>query len=253
MLLLLLSNISEAKDSVIDNKQLMLELEEVKLNCKEFRPNLITKFIWREGPTRSLLYQKCLDQTEDDQKFNKYADLLIKGSNISDLSKEVQDVKTRLTFFTLANSLKVYLTNEPTSDVKIEIIRNSVKEFKKHYKLMRSKLNDEINYLKEKETSKKIRAKELLDIVVSSEDELDKNIEQTLKFIDFVLKDHNAYVVMHDKFFPKIYIEPVFFYKEKLTVSECEFLRLNLEEDWWNVKKKLKISCVNKEVVNVKE
>lgn len=229
-------------------KDLQIELEQAKLNCNEFRPNLITKFVWREGTTRSLLYKKCLDQTSDDENYNKYNELNSKSSNIEELSSNVVGIKTRLTFFTLANSLKMLLADSKTNQATLEVAKKTITQFKEHYSNMRVSLDKEINQLASSETQKTARAKELINIIVTSEDELDKNIEKTLKYIDFILKDHNNYVVMHNKFFPKMYLNPEAFLRSSLTKEECEFLNLNFEEDWPKVKNKLKISCVNKKI-----
>ncbi len=228
-----------------------VELEEVKINCEEFKPNLITKFVWREGPTRELLYKKCLDQTADDKLFNKYNDLLIKSENINLLANDIKDVKTRLTFFTLANSLKMYLTNGETEALKLEMIKSAVNSFKEKYGILRDKLDKEIKVVnKNTNNLKKKRNKELVNIIVSSEEELDQKIVETIKYLDFILEDHHAYVEKHNKFFPEIYIEPDKFYKQKLTNKECAFLKLNFEQDWSILKNKLKISCVNESEKN---
>ncbi len=239
-------NIGFAQTKIEIPKELQIELEQAKLNCNEFRPNLITKFVWREGSTRSLLYKKCLDQTSDDENYNKYNELGNKNGNIEELSSNVVGIKTRLTFFTLANSIKMLLSDTKTNPATLEVAKKTITQFKEHYKSMRVGLDKEINQLASSDNQKTARAKELINIIVSSEDELDKNIEKTLKYIDFILKDHNNYVLMHNKFFPKIYLEPEVFLKSKISKEECEFLSLNFEEDWSKVKNKLRISCVNK-------
>ena len=242
---LLWVNLSFAQTKINIPKDLEIELEQAKLNCNEFRPNLITKFVWREGKTRSLLYKKCLDQISDDENYNKFNELNYKNGKIEELSSNVDGIKTRLTFFTLANSMRMLLSEDKTNEATLEIAKKTIAQFKDHYKKMKVGLDKEINNLANSSNQKTERAKELIDIIVTSEEELDKNIDKTLKYIDFILKDYNNYVLMHDKFFPKIYLEPEYFFKSKVSKEECEFLKLNFEEDWLNVKNKLKISCVN--------
>lgn len=239
-------NISFAQTNISIPKDLQIELEQAKLDCNEFRPNLITKFVWREGATRSLLYKKCLDQTSDDANYNKFNELNTKTGNIQELSTNVAGIKTRLTFFTLANSIKMLLSDSKTNPATLELAKTTINQFKDHYKNMRLGLDKEINQLANSDTQKTARAKELINIIVTSEDELDKNIEKTLKYIDFILKDHNSYVAMHNKFFPKIYLNPETFVRSNMTKEECEFLNLNFEEDWGKVKSKLKITCFAK-------
>ncbi len=246
------ANTSFAQEKIEIPKDLQIELEQAKLDCNEFRPNLITKFVWREGSTRSLLYKKCLDQTSDDENYNKFNELGSKGTNIEELSTNVAGIKTRLTFFTLANSIKMLLADSKTNPATLEIAQKTITQFKDHYKSMRLGLDKEINQLANSKTQNTARAKELINIIVTSEDELDKNIEKTLNYIDFILKDHNNYVLMHNKFFPKIYLNPEAFLRSKLSTQECEFLSLNFEDDWIKVKNKLKISCINKVKVEVK-
>ncbi len=248
ILLLLLIGINSVKAETLAD--IAVELEDVKINCEEFRPNLVTKFIWREGSTRELLYKKCLDQTEDDKLFNKYNDLLIKSDNINLLSNDIKDIKTRLTFFTLANSLKMYLTNGSTDNMKLEMIKSAVNSFKEKYGILRETLDKEIKVVNKNTNLKKKRNKELVNIIVSSEEELDKKIEETIKYLDFILEDHHAYVEMHNKFFPEIYINPNKFYKKNFTNKECSFLNLNFEQDWNLLKNKLNIKCVNERVKN---
>lgn len=223
-----------------------LVLEEVKLNCLSFKPNLITKFLWKEGPTRELLYKKCLDQNLDDEAFAKYSETMINDNNIGDLSKDLDKSQTRLTIYTLTEALKNYLEDPETSDDKLVFIKNAVEGFKAHYKDKKTMLDVEIKSMKKKENHQNKRTMELLTIIVENEAELDQSIESTLKYMDFILKDRHAYISAHNKFLPKIYIHPEIFKKASLSSYECEFLELNFNGDWKKTKEVLGLTCGKK-------
>ncbi len=228
----------------INFSPLEIVLEEVKFNCSEFKPNLITKFLWREGPTRELLYKKCLDQSSDDVAFTKYNESMINDSNISQLSEDLKNAQTRLTILTLTTALKNYLIDESTDDDKLEMIRSSVEGFKQHYVEKKSKLDKEIKFLKKNENMKNKKTLELLKIIEESESELGSNIEGTIKYMEFVLKDRHAFANTHHKFLPHIYVKTEDFFNMKLSKYECEFLRLNFGTEWVDVKKDLKLICL---------
>lgn len=221
-------------------------LEEVKLDCSEFKPNLITKFIWKEGPTRALLYKKCLDQTQDDEAFTKYNETMVNDSNIKDLSDDLKAAKTRLTILTLTTALKNYLTDPTTNDDKMEFIKRAVEGFKQHYIEKRAMLDVEIKEMKKKENPKNRKTAELLKIIDENEEDLGNSIESTIRYMEFVVKDRNAYVAAHNKFLPHIYVHPKLFKKLKLTKYECDFLELNFGDEWNSVKKDLQLTCLKK-------
>lgn len=218
-------------------------LEEVKFDCAEFKPNLITKFLWKEGPTRGLLYKKCLDQTQDDQVFVKYNEKMINDSNIGDLSKDIKSAKTKLTILTLTTALKNYLTDPETNEDKMILIKSAVEGFKQHYVEKKSMIDVEIKNMKKKENR---RGLELVSIIEENEADLGTNIDSTIKYMEFVLKDRHAYVAAHTKFLPKIYVDPKIFLGETLSQYECEFLDLNVGENWSKMRKGLQITCENK-------
>lgn len=215
-------------------------LEEVQLDCSEFKPNLITKFLWKEGPTRGLLYKKCLDQTHDDEAFEKYNETMINDSNIGDLSKDIKDAKTKLTILTLTTALKNYLVDPETDEDKMEVIKSAVESFKQHYVEKRAMIDTEIKAMKKKENKNGLQ---LISIIEENEADLGNSIDSTIKYMEFVLKDRHAFVAAHNKFLPRLYVEPKAFKGEKLTKYECEFLDLNVGEKWERMKKGLQIMC----------
>jgi hypothetical protein len=231
-------------NSSIGFSPLEIVLEEVKFNCSEFKPNIITKFLWREGPTRELLYKKCLDQSSDDAAFTKYNESMINDSNISQLSADLKNAQTRLTILTLTTALKNYLIDESTNDDKLEMIKGSVDGFRQHYVEKKAKLDKEIKFLKKNENMKNKKTLELLKIIEESEEELGSGIESTIKYMEFVLKDRHAFVSSHHKFLPHIYVRSDDFVKMKLSKYECEFLELNFGSEWVDVKKDLKLICL---------
>ncbi len=227
-------------------------LEEVKFDCSEFKPNLITKFLLREGPARELLYKKCIDQNEDDAAFTKYNESMINDGNIKDLSIDLKNAQTRLTILTLTTALKNYLTDPSTNDDKMEFIKSAVDGFKQHYIEKRAMLDVEIKEMKRRENPRNKKTVELLKIIEENEADLGKNIDSTIRYMEFVVKDRHSFVLAHNKFFPKIYEKSEEFYKTKLTQYECDFLELNFGEEWVDVKKDLSLSCIkSKEKVKI--
>jgi hypothetical protein len=220
-----------------------LVLEEVQFDCAEFKPNLITKFLWKEGPTRGLLYKKCLEQTQDDEKFEKYNESMINDSNIGDLSNDIKNAQTKLTILTLTTALKNYLMDPETNEDKMVLIKNAVENFKQHYVEKKSLIDNEIKSMKNKENR---RGLELVSIIEENETELGENIDSTIKYMEFVLKDRHAYVAAHNKFLPKIYVDPKHFLDANLSKYECEFLSINIGENWNRMKKGLQITCGKK-------
>lgn len=218
-------------------------LEEVQLNCSEFKPNLITKFLWKEGPTRGLLYNKCLDQIQDDKNFEKYSEAFINDSNILDLSKDIKAAKTRLTILTLTTALKNYLADPETNDNKMEQIKKSVVAFKQHYKDKKAMLDKEIKEMKRKESKQGL---ELITLIEENEADLGKSIDSTIEYIDFVLQDRHAYTETHNKFFPAIYENHEIFRKAKLSKYECNFLKLHFGDKWNFVRRDLMLTCLKK-------
>lgn len=217
-----------------------LVLEEVPLDCSEFKPNLITKFLWKEGPTRGLLYKKCLEQTQDDVKFEKYNESMINDSNIGDLSKDIKNAQTKLTILTLTTALKNYLMDPETNEDKMVLIKNAVESFKQHYIEKKSLIDVEVKTMKKRENK---RGLELVSIIEENEAELGENIDSTIEYMEFVLKDRHAYVAAHNKFLPKIYVEPINFFQANLSNYECQFLKINIGEKWARMKKGLQINC----------
>jgi hypothetical protein len=218
-------------------------LEEVQLDCSQFKPNLITKFLWKEGPTRGLLYKKCLEQTQDDEKFEKYNESMINDSNIGGLSADIKNAQTKLTILTLTTALKNYLMDPETNEDKMVLIKNAVESFKQHYFEKKSLIDIEIKTMKKQENR---RGLELVSIIEENEEELGENIDSTIKYMEFVLKDRHAYVDAHNKFLPKIYVEPKNFFQASLSKYECEFLKINIGEKWARMKKGLQITCGQK-------
>ncbi len=218
-------------------------LQEVQLDCSEFKPNLITKFLWKEGPTRGLLYKKCLDQTQDDEKFEKYNETMVNDSNIGGLAKDIKEAKTKLTILTLTTALKNYLTDPETDEDKMELIKSAVVNFKQHYVEKKSMIDTEIKTMKKKENK---RGLELVSIIEENEAELGESIDSSIKYMEFVLKDRHAFVAAHNKFLPKIYVEPEYFLEEKLSKYECDFLALNIGEKWSRMRRGLRIECGKK-------
>jgi hypothetical protein len=221
-------------------------IEEVKLDCAEFKPNLITKFLWKEGPTRGILYKKCLDQDQDDQTFEKYNETMINDSNIGDLSKDIKDAKTKLTILTLTTALKNYLIDPETNADKMEMIKSAVESFKQHYVEKRAMIDTEIKSMKKNGNKRSKKELELISVIEDNEEDLGQSIDSTIKYMDFVLKDRHAFAAAHNKFLPKIYVEPKSFMGEKLSKYECDFLELNVGDKWERMKKGLQISCDKK-------
>lgn len=236
--------LAQKTDNIIGGFQIpplgSIVLEEVPLDCSEFKPNLITKFLWKEGPTRGLLYKKCLDQTQDDEAFVKYNETMINDSNIGDLSKDIKSAKTKLTIMTLTTALKNYLTDPETNEDKMELIKSAVDSFKQHYVEKRAMIDVEIKSMKKKENKKGLQ---LISVIEENEEDLGNSIDSTIKYMEFVLKDRHAYVAAHNKFLPKIYVSPKDFLKEKLSKYECDFLEMNIGDKWNKMKKGLEITC----------
>lgn len=226
------------------NNEQQIMLEEIKLNCLSFKPNLITKFLWKEGPTRGLLYKKCLEQSLDDESFVKYSEKMINDSNIGDLIIDLEKSQTRLTIYNLIESLKNYLEDKEISNEKLKIIKKVVIGFKEHYKIKKELLDSEIKIIRKKENKNNKKTMELVKIITDNEEELDINIEYSIKYIDFILKDRIAYFKSHNKFLPEIYVHPQHFKGLIASKYECDFLKLNFNNDWDKTKKELQINCL---------
>jgi len=132
---------------------------------------------------------------------------------------------------------------DTTDDSKTEIIKSSINKFKEHYKEKKAMLDVEIKSMKKKENPK---AMELINIVESNEAELDEKILSTLKYMDFVIKDKNSYVLAHSKFIPYIFNDPDKFKKSKLSKYECSFMAISFDSSWDEMKEDLQITCLRK-------